>query len=59
MINYYIKSKNALKKILKKNRNITKKEWDIYAHENGLFSANTLMFHNDIGTFEKLKEKLS
>lgn len=45
MINYYEKSKKAFKKHIKTNPYCTKEEWDKYAKENALFSANTLMFH--------------
>ena len=59
MINYYKKSEKAFKEYIKKNPNCTKKEWDNYAQENCLFSANTLMFHTNTKSFEKLKQKLS
>ncbi len=59
MNNYYERSKNILKKEIKKNRNITKEDWDKYAFDKCLFSANTLMFHMNAKSFEKLKEKLS
>lgn len=59
MNNYYERSKNILKEQIKENRNITKEEWDKYAYDNCLFSANTLMFHTNAKSFEKLKEKLS
>lgn len=45
MINYYKRSKKAFKKYIKANPYCTKDEWDKYAKENCLFSANTLMFH--------------
>lgn len=59
MINYYEKSKKIFINKLKENRNITKEEWDKYAYENCLFSANTLMFHVNAKSFENLKQKLS
>lgn len=45
MLNYYRRSEKAFKKYIKKNIHCTKEEWDKYAQENCLFSANTLMFH--------------
>lgn len=59
MNNYYEKSKKILKKKIKKNKNITREEWDNYAQKNCLFSSNTLRFHANVKSFEKLKEKLS
>lgn len=59
MNNYYERSKNILKEQIKENRNITKEEWDKYAYDNCLFSSNVLEFHNNVNTFEKLREKLS
>lgn len=58
-MNYYRKSKKNFKKIVKENRKISKEEWEKYAQENCLFSANTLMFHVDAKSFEDLKKKLS
>lgn len=58
-MNYYEKSKKEFKKKIKENRNINKEEWDKFAQENCLFSANTLMFHVDAKSFEDLKEKHS
>lgn len=58
-MNYYEKSKKEFKKKIKENRDISKIEWDEYAQENCLFSANTLMFHVEAKSFEDLKEKLS
>ena len=45
MINYYKKSEKEFKKFVKQNPHCTKMEWDKYAQEKCLFSANTLMFH--------------
>ncbi len=68
MINYYKKSKKAFKEFVKKNPHSTKEEWEQYAQENCLFSANTLMFHlldddlikylnkKNINKFEYLKD---
>lgn len=58
-MNYYEKSKKKFKEKIKANNNISKEEWDKQAQENCLFSANTLRFHANAKTFEKLKEKLS
>lgn len=59
MPNIYVKSKKILKGKIKENKNITKEQWDNYAKENCLFSANTIMFHVNLNNFEKLKQKLS
>lgn len=45
MLNYYRKSEKEFKEYVKINPNCTKEEWNEYAQENCLFSANTLMFH--------------
>ena len=39
-MNYYLKSLREFKRVLKKNKNITKEEWDKYANENILVSRN-------------------
>lgn len=59
MINYYKRSEKAFKEYIKRNPNCTKEEWDKYAQDNCLFSANTLMFHVNAKSFENLKQKLS
>lgn len=68
MLNYYKKNEKAFAKYIKLNSQCTKEEWDKYAQENCLFSANTLMFHllnedlikylnkKDINKFEYLKD---
>ena len=58
-MNYYQKSKKEFKKKVKENRKLSKIDWDEYVQDNGLFSANTLMFHVDANSFEDLKAKLS
>ncbi len=58
-MDYYKKSKKIFKEKVRKNKEITKIEWDKYAYDNCLFSANTLMFHMDVKSFENLKERLS
>ncbi len=58
-MNCYKKSRKIFKERIKENKNISKIEWDKFAQENCLFSANTLMFHVDAKSFEDLKEKLS
>lgn len=55
-MNYYKKSLKEFKRKLKENKNITKEEWDKYAHENCLFSSFTLEAHDDAENFEKLKK---
>lgn len=45
MINYYKRSEREFVKFIKENQSCTKEEWDKYAQDNCLFSANTLMFH--------------
>lgn len=59
MVDYYKKSKKIFEEKVKENNKINKEEWDNYAQKNCLFSANTLMFHTNVESFEKLKEKLS
>lgn len=44
MFNYYGQSLNALIGKLRENENITESEWQLYALQNGLFSAESLMW---------------
>ena len=53
----YAKSLRYLKRKIR-NENLTKEEWDIYAHENYLFSSLTLIDKKKVGSFEELKKKL-
>lgn len=55
-MNYYKKSLKEFKRVLKKNKNITREEWDKYAIENNLFSAFTLEAHQDAEDFDDLKK---
>lgn len=50
-------SLEKFKNTLKQNPDITREEWDIYAHENCLFSAFTLEAHANVYNFEDLKKK--
>ena len=45
MIECYKRSKKAFKEFIKQYPQCVKYEWDRYAQDNCLFSANTLMFH--------------
>ena len=54
----YKRSFKEFKKIIKKNPNITKDEWDNYAAENILYSSITLEAHTDTYSFEELKCKI-
>ena len=68
MLNYYKKSEKAFREYIKLNPCCSKEEWDKYAQENCLYSANTLMFHllhddlikylnkQNINKFEYLKD---
>lgn len=58
-MNYYEKSREIFRNKIQENKEITKEEWDKYAYDNCLFSANVLEFHSNVDTFEKLKRKLS
>lgn len=42
---YYKKNEKAFREYVKLNPCCSKEEWDKYAQENCLYSANTLMFH--------------
>ena len=58
MINYYEKSKKAFIKYINENPNVSREEWDEYAHENCLFSAFTICCHEiDESTSRKLQEQ--
>lgn len=71
MINYYEKSKKEFIKYINENPNVSRKEWDEYAHENCLFSAFTICCHEideitlmllqaqSKSEFEFLKEKFT
>lgn len=59
MDNFYENSKNILKQALKANENLTKEEWDEYAQQNCLFSAQTIMWHLEVNDWDKLKRKLN
>ncbi len=41
----YKRSLKVFKEFVKKNPNMKREEWDQYAQDNCLFSAQTLMFH--------------
>lgn len=41
----YEESIKQLKKKIKENPDLTREEWDTYAHENALFSAFTIASH--------------
>lgn len=56
-MNYYKKSLKEFKRKLRENKNITREEWDKYAHENCLVSAFTLEAHADVYSFDDLKKK--
>lgn len=56
-MNYYKKSLKEFKRVLKKNKNITRDEWNKYAIENNLFSSFTLEAHADVYNFDDLKKK--
>lgn len=56
-MNHYKKSLKEFKRKLRENKNITREEWDKYAHENCLFSSFTLEAHADVYSFEDLKKK--
>ncbi len=56
-MNFYKKSLKEFKKVIRKNKNITREEWDKYAMENGFFSAFTLEAHGDVCNFDELKKK--
>ena len=54
----YKRSFKEFKRIIRKNPNITKDDWDIYAAENMLYSSITLEAHTDTYSFEELKGKM-
>ncbi len=57
-MNNHEKSIKALKIKLKKEADLTKEQWDIYAKNNYLYSANTIYAHEDVLNWEQLKKKL-
>lgn len=54
-MNYYLRSLKEFKRKLKENNEITKEEWDKYAHDNYYFSSTTLEAHYDVYDFNVLK----
>lgn len=54
-MNYYIRSLKEFKRKLKENSEMTKEEWDKYAHDNCFFSSTTLEAHFDVCSFNVLK----
>ena len=56
-MNYYLKSLREFKRVLKKNKNITKEEWDKYANENIFFSSITLQARNKYTYFASVAKK--
>ena len=57
-MNKHEESLKVLKDKLKKENNLSKEEWDIYAKENHLFSSNTIYAHEDVLNWSQLKKKL-
>lgn len=57
-MNKYEESLKALKDKLKKENNLSKEEWDIYAKKNNFFSSNTIYAHEDVLNWNQLKKKL-
>lgn len=57
-MNKHEESVKVLKNKLKKETSLSKEEWDKYAKENHLFSANTIYAHEDVLNWEQLKKKL-
>lgn len=55
-MDYYKVSLEEFKRMVRKNRNITKEEWDAYAQQNGLYSALTLQIRGNLSSFKKLKD---
>lgn len=55
-MNIYKRSFKQFRKMVRKNPNITKEEWDKYAMENMLYSFITLEAHTDTYSFQELKE---
>lgn len=57
-MNKHEKSVKILKDKLKKDKNLSKEEWDKYAKNNYLYSSNTIYAHEDVLNWEQLKKKL-
>lgn len=54
----YKNSKKELKKLLKKNKNLSYHEWNEYAYKNGYFSSIVIMDHENVEKWEELVKKL-
>ena len=55
-MNWYKRSLKRFKKVIRKNPNTTREEWEAFAQENCYFSSITLEAHNDVYKFEDLKK---
>ncbi len=55
-MDYYKESLKEFKKIVRENKNITREQWDAYAQQNGLYSALTLQAHENLSSFNDLKD---
>ncbi len=55
-MNIYKRSFKKFKKIVRKNPEITREEWDNYAMQNILYSSITLEAHTDTYSFADLKK---
>ena len=54
----YCNSLKELKKKIKENEDLTEKQWDEYARNNGYYSAFTIKAHRDVITWMELKANL-
>ena len=57
-MNKYEESIKILKGKIKKEINLKKEQWDIYAKVNHLYSSNTIYAHENVLNWEQLKKKL-
>ena len=56
--NWYKRSWRHFKKVIRRSPNMTRAEWDKYAHENIYFSYFTISAHRNASNWEELKKQV-
>lgn len=54
----YRNTLKELRKLVKYNKNLSISEWEDYAHENNLFSANVVISKENFKNWEELKTNI-
>jgi len=56
-VNVYEFTLNELKRQLRKDENLTREQWDIFAQQQSLFSSITIQAHMSVDSWEEVKDK--